>query len=105
MSKRREPEDLEALSITDIRLRSLYRALRRTRAVLYVATMDGTIRNTLWANARESLLDYLDRVIVATLDEGDAGPVSAGSQIQAMPISELIVTQGQLPDSNPVRKK
>jgi hypothetical protein len=56
-------------NLLEDRVEILLQALRRARAVLYIAMMDGTVKNTLWANSDENLLDYLDRKIATALDD------------------------------------
>ena len=63
MNSNTESNDAVAQSFADMRADHLLRVLQRTRTVLYTAMMDGTVRNTLWANADQSLLDYLDQQI------------------------------------------
>lgn len=92
------PRDVEPMSTADVNLRSLHRALRRTRAILYTAMMDGTIKKTLWANTREDLLAYLDRVIEVALDVEDAEVASAGTRAGLPPlsVSDLVAAPSEL---------
>jgi len=65
---KKNPETGAAMDVADYAL-SLLATLQRARAVINIAIMDGTVRNTLWARADETLLDYLDNGIASGLEK------------------------------------
>lgn len=69
MNSALEKKTIKPARPADARLDNLLLVLKRARTVLYTAMMDGTVKNTLWANADENLLDYLDRKIATALEE------------------------------------